>query len=85
MYRLEVARQARKEMARLSPEVRRRLLRAIHRLTEEPYPAGCKRLRGTPAYAVRVGDYRIVYRVDDEQGLVIVIRAKHRKDVYRDL
>jgi mRNA interferase RelE/StbE len=52
-------------------------------LADDPRPPGAVKLAGRDDYRIRVGDYRIVYAVDDEEGLVIVARIAHRRDVYR--
>jgi mRNA interferase RelE/StbE len=57
----------------------------IDRLAAEPRPHGSTKLAGRSDYRVRVGDWRIVYEVDDERRRVVVIRIAHRSDVYRRL
>jgi mRNA interferase RelE/StbE len=61
----------------------RRLREAIDRLCLDPYPPGCKKLVGRPGYRIRVGDYRIVYRVLDRELVVMVMDIGDRKDIYR--
>jgi mRNA interferase RelE/StbE len=56
---------------------------AIDGLALEPRPRGSTKLAGRSDYRVRVGDWRIVYEVDDERRRVVVIRIAHRSDVYR--
>jgi mRNA interferase RelE/StbE len=60
-----------------------RLWDAIRTLRLNPRPPGCKKLRGQPGYRVRVGDYRIVYRVIDRELVVVVVEIGDRKDIYR--
>jgi mRNA interferase RelE/StbE len=56
----------------------------LRELTADPRPAGCKKLQGyKQCWRVRVGDYRIVYTIDDRQKLVDVTRIAHRKEVYK--
>jgi len=52
-------------------------------LSKEPRPFGVAKLAGHDDFRIRVGDYRIVYAVDDENRLVIVARIAHRREVYR--
>jgi len=52
-------------------------------LADEPRPVGAVRLAGRDDYRIRVGDYRIVYAVDDAERLVLVSRIAHRREVYR--
>lgn len=69
-------------MARLDPEVRRRVDRRILALAEDPRPPGVKALAG-PLGGLRVGDWRIVYRVEDERLVVLVVRVGNRREVHR--
>ena len=55
----------------------------IDRLADEPRPAGIVKLAGRDDYRIRVGDYRIVYAVDDAEHVVIVARIAQRREVYR--
>ncbi len=71
---------------RLDPAARRRVGALIDSLTNDPRPAGMKALRGMPGLLrVRSGDYRVVYRVEDRELLVLVIAVGHRREVYRSL
>jgi mRNA interferase RelE/StbE len=70
-------------MERLPAEVYDRLDSAILALADEPRPAGCVKLKGREDWRIRVGDYRIVYGIDDEQRIVEVLNVAHRRDVYR--
>lgn len=59
-----------------------RIRGAIELLAVDPRPPASRRLGGRPAYRVRVGDYRILYTVEDGVLLVVVFRLGHRRDVY---
>jgi mRNA interferase RelE/StbE len=64
----------------------RRVDAAILALAKEPYPPGSKQLAGVDdLHRVRVGDYRIVYRVEAARVVLLVIRIGHRREVYRGL
>ena len=56
---------------------------AIGQLAETPRPQGCLKLRGREGWRIRVGDYRVIYDVEDEERTVIVLQIGHRRDVYR--
>jgi mRNA interferase RelE/StbE len=60
-----------------------RLLARIQALAENPRPPGCEKLSGLPRYRIRQGVYRIVYEIQDEQLVVLVVKLGHRRDVYR--
>jgi mRNA interferase RelE/StbE len=70
-------------MEKLPEQVFDRVDTAIQALADEPRPPASGKLSGRDEYRVRVGDYRIVYAVDDEQMLVEVLRVAHRREVYR--
>lgn len=62
----------------------RRILRAIENLSEDPRPSGCIQLTdGDGELRIRVGDYRVVYDVNDDQLVVLVLRLGHRREIYR--
>lgn len=63
--------------------MRERVAAAIDALAAEPRPLGAVRLAGRDDYWIRVGDYRIVYAIDDEARLVLVARIAYRREVYR--
>jgi len=81
-YRIELRPAAVRALRKVDPQVRRRLQGAIALLAEDPRPPAARRLRGTPAFRVRVGDYRIIYTVADDVLLVVVVTLGHRRDVY---
>lgn len=64
-------------------KLKSRLDEAIESLADDPRPPGCRKLAGTSdRYRVRVGDYRIVYRIDDGKVTVLVLLVGHRREVY---
>jgi len=73
-----------KVLDRLPPNMRRRILRRLEALEDNPRPRGVEKLAGVDElYRVRVGTYRIVYAIRDRELVVIVVRIGHRRDVYR--
>ena len=83
MYELEVSEGAVRQIRRLSVELQERVNSAIGHLKDNPRPQGGKKLRGLEGYRVRVGDYRVLYRVYDAEQRVVVWRVMSREDVYR--
>ena len=85
-YRVVVGRSAEKSLRRrVSPERTPQIRQAMEGLTEDPRPRGAIEMRGTgeqEEWRVRVGDYRVVYRVDEEAQEVIVLAVGHRGSVY---
>ena len=83
MYQLEVSHTAHRQIRRLPAQTQDRVNKVIARLAENPRPPGAKKLTARDGYRVRVGDYRILYRVDDGVKVVIIYRVMLRGDVYR--
>lgn len=82
-YSVEMKPSARKELERLPGKLIERIFPKLEGLALEPRPAGCKKLKGGQReWRIRVGDYRVVYTVDDEKLLVSVMRIRHRSEVY---
>jgi mRNA interferase RelE/StbE len=81
-YRIELRPAAVRALRRLDPQVRGRVQGAIALLAEDPRPPGARALRGRPGLRVRVGDYRVIYTVQDDVLLVVVVTLGHRRDVY---
>ena len=84
-YRVELTPSAKRDFDRLREEVRRRVVAALIVLGENPRPPKVKRLAGSlrEFYRIRVGDFRIIYSIQDEKLVVSVVRIGDRKDVYR--
>ncbi len=83
-YRVQVTPTAAREFKRLDHQTRTRVRSALTGLADEPRPPGAKKLTGSKAdWRLRVGDYRILYEVDDPAGTVMVWRITHRREAYR--
>ena len=76
---------AAKELAKLPRAGQRRIAPAIEGLAANPRPAGAEKLAGQDAWRIRVGDYRIVYAIEDRVLLVLVLHIGNRREVYRQL
>ena len=81
-HRIELRPAAVRALEKLDPPVARRLQGAIALLAEDPRPPAARALRGRPGLRVRVGDYRLIYTVEDGVLLVVVVTVGHRRDVY---
>lgn len=85
-YRAEFTAPAAKEIRKLDPQVRRRIIAGIAALEKEPRPNGVRKLTGFDnAWRIRIGDHRVLYEVVDDVVLVTVFRVAHRRDVCGDL
>lgn len=81
-YSVLVSRRAQRDMKRLRGDTRKRIRRALDGLATEPRRKAAK-LAPRDSYRIRVGDYRIVFVIDDDVQRVLVVRIAHRRDVYR--
>jgi len=83
MYKLAIKKSARKELDSLPDQIFLKVDKSILSLKEDPFPyTQAKKLRGGDKYRLRVGDYRVVYSVDEDQKTITIYRVRHRKDVY---
>ena len=87
-YQIRFGKRVRKEIARLPRQDQARILVSIKALAEDPRPAGCQpvKVAGAGTYRLRVGDYRVIYLVLDDEQVVIVARVARRSEsTYRGL
>lgn len=83
-YAITFARSARKELEALSRPLVARVLNRIEALARDPRPPGCRKLVGQGnMWRVRVGDYRVIYEIDDGRRTVDISAIRHRSDAYR--
>jgi mRNA interferase RelE/StbE len=83
-YDIRITPAARKELDRLPVQHRERVETVIVALADNPRPFGCLKLRGLEnAYRLRVGNYRVLYRIYDNELVVLVVTIGDRKDIYR--
>jgi mRNA interferase RelE/StbE len=82
-YEIRLHPEAARAFRRLQNPLRARIAAAVDALANDPRPAGTTKLAGRDDYRIRVGDYRVVYAVDDDEHLVLIARIAHRREVYR--
>ena len=82
MYELLLLPPAQKDLDKLEAPVFARILKKIRALAGDARPPGCLKLTDEEGYRIRIGDYRILYRIDDVLKRVYIYRIKHRKDAY---
>ena len=81
-YEVLIAASADKELGGMQKVLRQRIIEKFEEIRKDPRGTDSKKLNDA-TYRVRVGDYRIVYHVDDKEGKVVVTRIRHRREVYR--
>lgn len=84
-YEIYFKSSAEKELQKLDPRLIKLIIRKIEVLSINPRIAGAIKLKGNTAYRYRVGEYRIIYEVDDLKRIVSIFRIRHRRSVYKDI
>lgn len=82
-YTLLILRRAQKQLAKLPVEVYELVLDGIRALALEPRPPGCLKLTGRPGWRIRIGNYRVIYEIDDDRQVVTILDVGHRREIYR--
>ena len=82
-YRIEFRPAALRELRSIDRSTQPRIQGAISLLAKDPRPPASRPLRGRDGYRLRVGDYRIIYTIDDRVLLIVVVTFGHRRDVYQ--
>ena len=81
-YKIELTRSAEKELLALNKTIIGKIWPQIKNLADLPHPKGSLKLSGTEnTYRIRVGNYRVIYKIEDDTIKIIIIR--HRKEAYR--
>ena len=83
-YQIDLTRAARRALGSLPRKVQKQIDRQILALAKNPYPPGSKKLRGAEGlHRLRVGNYRVLYIVEADRLVIVIVTIGHRRDVYR--
>jgi mRNA interferase RelE/StbE len=82
-YALAFKPSAEKELRKLPRDVIPRVVAAVQALSEQPRPHGCVKLSHSESWRIRIGDYRVIYDIDDRSQQIVVLHIGHRREVYR--
>lgn len=82
-YKLAFKKSVAKDLRVFPKQDVKRIMQRIRSLAEDPRPVGCEKLSGRERYRVRQGVYRIIYEIEDERLIVLVVKVGHRRDIYR--
>ena len=82
LYEVSVNASAIKELAKINEPDYSRIKSALYNLANDPRPVGCKKLKGSDSYRIRIGNYRVIYDIFDRVLVVKVVAVGHRKDIY---
>ncbi|MGA8163580.1 MAG: type II toxin-antitoxin system RelE/ParE family toxin [Waddliaceae bacterium] len=84
-YQIKITDKILKKLTKFPRKDKERIIEAIDSLVENPRPEGCKKLKGNQPllYRIRTGNYRVVYSIQDQALIILVVEVDHRKDAYR--
>ncbi|GEP95537.1 type II toxin-antitoxin system RelE family toxin [Chitinophaga cymbidii] len=82
MYQITITASAQKKLSKLPANVQERISAKIDTLAIDPRPPGCKKLTGRPGYRIRIGDYRVIYLIEDGKLTVLIVDVGDRKNIY---
>ncbi len=82
-YAVDIHTPAKKSLSRLPDHIQTRIARSMLSLTEIPRPTGVVKLSNRDAWRIRVGDYRVIYTIDDARKQVVIYAIGHRREIYR--
>jgi mRNA interferase RelE/StbE len=83
IYKIIITKSAQKEIQKLQKPELPRILTAINSLSSDPRPSGCKKLVGSRnIYRIRIGDYRVLYTIEDQIRIVEIDAVSHRREAY---
>ena len=82
-YKISILRKAQKQLAKIPASDYKKVKQAILDLAKDPRLPGSKKLKGRQGWRIRQGDFRVIYEIQDDQLIVIVLDVGNRKDIYR--
>ncbi len=85
MYKIMLRRKAQRSLDKLPKNDYALVLHRLMDLAYEPRPIWVEKIRIVGLWRVRQGDYRVIYDIDDDQRIVVILYIGHRKDIYRSL
>jgi mRNA interferase RelE/StbE len=85
MYRIELRRKAQRSLDKLPKSDFTAIIEAVKNLAESPRPKGVEKIKSAGLWRIRYGDYRIVYSIDDDNKIIVILRIGHRREIYRSL
>jgi mRNA interferase RelE/StbE len=82
-YKISILLRAQKQLARIPANDYKKVKQSILDLAEDPRPPGSKKLKGRPGWRIRQGNYRVIYEIQDDKLIIIVLDIGDRKDIYK--
>ena len=81
-YRIEFKPSVWRDLDEIGKADRKRILKRIEKLAEDPRPAECKKLTGSERYRIRQGNYRILYSIEGDRLIIVIVKVGHRREIY---
>lgn len=84
-YEILFSKRARRDLKKMDPDAKQKIIKAAEALSRRPRPPSSKQMKGEYSgyWRERTGNYRIIYEIRDEELAILVVRAGHRKNIYR--
>ncbi len=82
-YEIFILQRAQKELTKIEHNPYLHIVEAIRSLKENPRPSGCKKLTGRDGWRIRVGNYRVIFEINDSEKKIVVLHVGHRHDIYQ--
>ena len=82
-YKIQVKKSAEKELGKIPKKELLKILDKIKNLSDDPHPPGSIKLTNQKKYRVRVGNYRVLYTIEDNILTIFIVKIGHRKHIYR--
>jgi mRNA interferase RelE/StbE len=82
-YKVLIKPSAVKELKKIPKKSLQKITERIQALATDPRPPGCEKLAAQKAYRIRQGTYRVIYTIEDDQLIILIIKVGHRRDIYR--
>lgn len=82
MYPIEIISSAEKSLRKINPCDKKSIVEEIMKLSDNPRPQNCKKLIGSDFFRIRIGDYMVIYLIDDKEHFVVILRIGHRSEIY---
>ena len=84
LYKIELKKSAEKDLNKIPQKLIYKILKTVEGLRNNPFPRGVRKITGTEKFfRIRIGDYRIIYHVDEENKIVTIYYIRHRREAYR--
>ncbi|MBN2294250.1 MAG: type II toxin-antitoxin system RelE/ParE family toxin [Pirellulales bacterium] len=81
-FEIKILRSAQRSLSRIQSQDRERIIETIRALAGEPRPHGCIKLSGRDAWRIRIGNYRVIYEIHDNNLVILIVAIGHRREVY---